>query len=277
MVFAEWPRVSADVRRPCGACQSALAGVDAVEFDVNAEAPPEASSSGGTASAVAAKKKGQKIRAERRQRGLVPDNFHASTKIKALLGDLVDLSRLNPHSANYDPDSAEIQMVDAQGNDVSDGPVKTIVFSQWTTMLDKIEDALELANIRFERLDGTMKRDDRVKAMDALKYDPRCEVLLVSLKAGGVGLNLTAASRVYLMDPYWNPAVENQAVDRVHRLGQTRPVVTIKFIIENTIEDRLLKVQKRKEALANMTLGQGASKAEVVQRRLDELRALFDF
>lgn len=67
----------------------------------------------------------------------------------------------------------------------------------------RIEDALEIANIRYDRLDGTMKRDERIKAMDALKYDPGCEVLLVSLKAGGVGLNLTAAQRVYLMDPYW--------------------------------------------------------------------------
>ena len=82
-------------------------------------------------------------------------------------------------------------------------------------MLHRIEDALEAAGIRYDRLDGTMKRDERTRAMDALKNDPRCEVLLVSLRAGGVGLNLTAAQRVYLMDPYWNPAVENQAVDRI--------------------------------------------------------------
>lgn len=101
--------------------------------------------------------------------------------------------------------------------------------------LSRVEDALEIANIRYDRLDGTMKRDDRTKAMDALKHDPGCEVLLVSIKAGGVGLNLTSAQRVYLMDPYWyvrhchpqcprsssilpalrNPAVENQAVDRI--------------------------------------------------------------
>lgn len=77
------------------------------------------------------------------------------------------------------------------------------VSSQWTSMLDKIEDALEEANIRYDRLDGTMKREERTRAMDALKYDPKTEVLLVSLRAGGVGLNLTAARRVYLMDPYW--------------------------------------------------------------------------
>lgn len=73
----------------------------------------------------------------------------------------------------------------------------------WLMTVIRVEDALESNNIRYERLDGTMKRDDRIKAMDALKYDPGCEVLLVSLRAGGVGLNLTAASRVYLMDPYW--------------------------------------------------------------------------
>lgn len=67
----------------------------------------------------------------------------------------------------------------------------------------RVEDALEAAGIRYDRLDGTMKRDDRTRAMEALKHDPSCEVLLVSLKAGGVGLNLTAAQRVYLMDPYW--------------------------------------------------------------------------
>lgn len=109
-------------------------------------------------------------------------------------------------------------------------PIKSVVFSQWTTMLDRIEDAIVDAGIGYDRLDGSMKLDERVKAMDRLRSDPSCEVLLVSLRAGGVGLNLTAASRVFVMDPYWNPAVENQAVDRVHRLGQTRPVVTVKYI-----------------------------------------------
>ena len=80
----------------------------------------------------------------------------------------------------------------------------TITIRTELTVLCRVEDALEIANIRYDRLDGTMKRDDRTKAMEALKNDPACEVLLVSLKAGGVGLNLTAASRVYLMDPYWS-------------------------------------------------------------------------
>ncbi|KAJ7596860.1 SNF2 family DNA-dependent ATPase [Mycena floridula] len=255
-----WPNVSADTRRSCSACQTGLCPSDAIEVKTE---PQETT-----------KKKVQKR--EKRQRGQSLDNFHPSTKVKALLGDLVGLSKKNPYSNNYDPSAVEVQMVDDQGNDLDDGVVKTVVFSQWTSMLDKIEDALEAAGIRYDRLDGTMKRDERTKAMDALKHDPSCEVLLVSLKAGGVGLNLTAAQRVYLMDPYWNPAVENQAVDRIHRLGQTRPVTTIKLIIENSIEARLLEVQKKKTALANMTLGTSYSKAEMMARRMEDLSQLFD-
>ena len=81
--------------------------------------------------------------------------------------------------------------------------LKYIPVVTWFLTIFRIEDALELSGIRYDRLDGTMRRDERNRAMDALKYDPACEVLLVSLKAGGVGLNLTAAQRVYLMDPYW--------------------------------------------------------------------------
>jgi len=114
-----------------------------------------------------------------------------------------------------------------------------------------------------------MKKEDRNRAMEALKNDPKCEVLLVSLRAGGVGLTLTAARRVYLMDPYWNPAVENQAVDRI-----THPVIAIKYIIENSIEQRLLEVQKKKADLANMTLAKPLNKQELQQRRLEELNKL---
>ncbi|KAI0785070.1 P-loop containing nucleoside triphosphate hydrolase protein [Abortiporus biennis] len=257
-----WPNVPPDVKRCCSVCQACLLPSDAVEINPDYAMPDT------TFKKKLAKK-------EKRVKGKGPENYHPSTKIKALLNDLIHFSRSNPNSANYDPSSIEFQMVDKDGNSLDDGVVKTVVFSQWTSMLDKIEDALEQAGIRYDRLDGTMKRDDRTRAMDALKYDPGCEVLLVSLKAGGVGLNLTAAQRVYLMDPYWNPAVENQAVDRIHRLGQTKPVTTIKLIIENSIEARLLEVQKKKTELANMTLGQNFTKAEMLQRRLEELNQLF--
>ncbi|KAI0961971.1 hypothetical protein AcV7_000926 [Taiwanofungus camphoratus] len=261
-IAPEWPNIPPDMKRCCSICQSVLTAFDAVEIN------PELA----CIDMVPKKKSAKK---EKRQKGVSLENFHPSTKVKALLGDLVQFSRANPYSANYDPSSIEVQMVDGDGNCLEDGIVKTVVFSQWTSMLDKIEDALEATAIRYDRLDGTMKRDDRTRAMDALKHDPGCEVLLVSLKAGGVGLNLTAAQRVYLMDPYWNPAVENQAVDRIHRLGQTRPVTTVKLIIENSIEARLLEVQRKKTELANMTLGQNFSKAEMLQRRMEELSQLF--
>ncbi|KAI0079640.1 hypothetical protein K474DRAFT_1591823 [Panus rudis PR-1116 ss-1] len=259
--FPGWPNVPSDTRRCCPVCQTALLPADAVE--INPEWTPDGS----------AKKKN--VKREKKPKGTPIEQLQLSTKIRALLSDLIQFSRANPHSANYDPEMEEIQMVDNQGNRIDDGVVKTVVFSQWTSMLDKVEEALDAVNIRYDRLDGTMKRDDRTRAMEALKHDPACEVLLVSLKAGGVGLNLTAAQRVYLMDPYWNPAVENQAVDRIHRLGQKRPVTTVKLIIENTIEARLLEVQRKKTELANMTLGQNFSKAEMHQRRLEELNALF--
>ncbi|CCL98504.1 uncharacterized protein FIBRA_00503 [Fibroporia radiculosa] len=257
-----WPGGAGDVTRCCSVCQTALSADDIVEVN------PDCSLLDFAPKKKAAKK-------EKRQKGIAMENFHPSTKVRALLGDLMQFSKANPYSTNYDPTSIEVQMVDGQGNSLDDGVVKTVVFSQWTTMLDKIEDALELAGIRYDRLDGTMKRDERTRAMEALKHDPACEVLLVSLKAGGVGLNLTAAQRVYLMDPYWNPAVENQAVDRIHRLGQTRPVTTVKLIIENSIEARLLEVQRKKTELANMTLGSSFTKAEMLQRRMEELNQLF--
>ncbi|PFH54824.1 hypothetical protein AMATHDRAFT_135139 [Amanita thiersii Skay4041] len=255
-----WPNALPDSLRSCSACQASLRPNDAIE--IRTDTIPDSQ-----------KKKVQKR--ERRQKGACLENFHPSTKVKALLSDLVQFSRANPFSVNYDPTAVDLQMVDGEGNGLEDNVVKTVVFSQWTSMLDKVEDALEAAGIFYDRLDGTMRRDERVRAMEALKHDPKCEVLLVSLKAGGVGLNLTAAQRVYLMDPYWNPAVENQAVDRIHRLGQTKPVTTIKLIIENTIEARLLEVQRKKTELANMTLGQTLNKAELVHRRLEELAKLF--
>jgi len=263
-ICPNWPKVKTEVHRACSVCQADLSPMtDAVEVSpdglIQSEMLPK----------VRAPRK------EKRQKGSSPGH-NSSTKIKALMVDLMATSQLNPYSMNYDANLAsEIQQTDANGNIINEGETKTVVFSQWTSMLDKIEDALEEASICYDRLDGTMKREERQRAMDALKYDPKTEVLLVSLRAGGVGLNLTAARRVYLIDPYWNPAVENQAVDRIHRLGQSHPVRTIKLIMEDSIEKKLLEVQARKTQLANMTLGQPLSKAQMQQKRLEELTELF--
>lgn len=208
-----WPDGEPDVVRPCPVCQNNLRPLDAVEFDIDVM----------STEANGRKKPGKR---NKKSCNAVAGPFRPSTKVKALLNDLVQFSKANPHSVNYDPTSLEVQMVDDQGNIIiDDSVVKTVVLydhtalfaglvrmlmvffilfsSQWTSMLDRVEEALDGARIRYDRLDGTMKREDRSRAMDALKSDPGCEVLLVSLKAGGVGLNLTAAQRVYLMDPYW--------------------------------------------------------------------------
>ncbi|POW20368.1 hypothetical protein PSHT_03553 [Puccinia striiformis] len=203
------------------------------------------------------------------------------TKITQLLLDLLPFSQANPASFNFAPQDPMFNQdynpndPDADFKPTKGAVVKSVVFSQWTKLLDKIASALDEFNIQYKKLDGTMNRAERNRSMDALKADPKCEVLLVSLRAGGVGLNLTCAQRVYLMEPFWNPAVENQAVDRVHRLGQTKPVRMIRYIISGSVEQNMLEIQKRKTELANMSLGQTLSKEELAKRRVEDLHILF--
>ncbi|KAK8109244.1 hypothetical protein PG984_015045, partial [Apiospora sp. TS-2023a] len=116
------------------------------------------------------------------------------------------------------------------------GDVKSIVFSFWTSTLDICKEALEDSGIRCERVDGTVKQKEREKAFARFQEKNDTQVLLLSLSCGAVGLTLTAASRVYLMEPQWNPAIEEQALARVHRIGQTKEVTTVRFIMEDTIE-----------------------------------------
>ncbi|KAI8924726.1 SNF2 family N-terminal domain-containing protein [Entophlyctis helioformis] len=136
-------------------------------------------------------------------------------------------------------------------------PVKSVVFSQWREMLNMLERPLRDHGFGYAKLDGTMNRQQRLTSLQAFKTDPHTTVLIVSLKTGGVGLNLTVASRVYIMEPYWNPAIEQQAVDRVHRLGQTRPVVAVRFIVKDSIEENILALQRKKLELARVTFKEG--------------------
>ncbi|RKO97228.1 P-loop containing nucleoside triphosphate hydrolase protein [Caulochytrium protostelioides] len=152
-------------------------------------------------------------------------------------------------------------MTSLQETRTADPTIKSIVFSQWTSMLDLLEVALDEVGLGYCRLDGTMNRDDRSAAIEAMRADPEKRVFLVSLKAGGVGLNLTFASRAYIMEPYWNPAVESQAIDRIHRMGQTRPVETTRYIAKDTVEDNIIKLQERKTQLAKMTFREATVEA----------------
>jgi SNF2 family DNA or RNA helicase len=125
---------------------------------------------------------------------------------------------------------------------------KILVFSQFVGMLDLIKAELEKRNIAFEYLSGQTK--NRAKGVHAFQEDQDIRVFLISLKAGGTGLNLTAADYVYIVDPWWNPAVENQAIDRSHRIGQNKPVIAIRLICPNTVEEKILKLQQSKKKLA---------------------------
>ncbi|EFJ12572.1 hypothetical protein SELMODRAFT_123971 [Selaginella moellendorffii] len=128
-----------------------------------------------------------------------------------------------------------------------DTSAKGLVFSQFTSMLDLIGYSFELAGVKCVKLDGGMSLSQRSTAIDTFRNDPECKLFLMSLKAGGVALNLTVASYIFLMDPWWNPAVEHQAQDRIHRIGQYKPIRVTRFVIENSVEERILKLQEKKQ------------------------------
>lgn len=127
--------------------------------------------------------------------------------------------------------------------------MKSVVFSQFTSFMTLIEPALEKANMQFLRLDGSMAQKARAAVLDKFRDSKKFTVLLLSLKAGGVGLNLTSAKRVFMMDPWWSFAIEAQAIDRVHRMGQEDEVKVYRFIVKDSVEERMLKVQERKKFL----------------------------
>ncbi|MCJ1282251.1 hypothetical protein MMC26_001574 [Xylographa opegraphella] len=158
----------------------------------------------------------------------------------------------------------------------NDPPVKSVVFSGWTAHLDLIQIALEDNGIQYVRLDGKMSRVQRSASLEVFRTDPEIAVILVSISAGGLGLNLTTASKVYVMEPQFNPAAEAQAIDRVHRLGQKREVTTTRFIMHDSFEEKMLVLQQKKNNLASMSMNRGKlDKAEVAKQKLEELRSLF--
>ena len=133
--------------------------------------------------------------------------------------------------------------------------------------------ALTAAGVRFVRLDGSMTAAARDAAVRAFA-DPACTVFLVSVKAGGVGLTLTAAANVFILDPSFNPSAEDQAKDRVHRMGQTAAVHVFQLVARGTIEENVLALQERKRALASGALGAPKTREEIRRLRLDDLRLL---
>ena len=139
------------------------------------------------------------------------------------------------------------------------GEHKALIFSQFLGMLALIKEKLKENNVVFEYFDGSTSPVERQRAIGNFQDNDECRVFLISLKAGGVGLNLTAADYVYTVDPWWNPAVEQQAIDRTHRIGQTKNIFAYRMICKDTIEDKILQLQDRKRILAKELIADDTS------------------
>ncbi|XP_062069315.1 helicase-like transcription factor isoform X4 [Lepus europaeus] len=177
----------------------------------------------------------------------------SSSKINALMHALIDLRTKNPN-------------------------IKSLVVSQFTTFLSLIETPLKASGFLFTRLDGSMAQKKRVESIQCFQNTEAGSptIMLLSLKAGGVGLNLCAASRVFLMDPAWNPAAEDQCFDRCHRLGQKQEVIITKFIVKDSVEENMLKIQNTKRELAAGAFGTKKNANEMKQAKINEIRTLID-
>ncbi|MBK9014082.1 MAG: SWF/SNF helicase family protein [Saprospiraceae bacterium] len=134
---------------------------------------------------------------------------------------------------------------------------KVLMFSSFERYLQIFRAHFEEAGYAYAWLTGGVSQAQRKQAVDKFSSDPTVQAFLITTKAGGVGLNLTAADYVFVLDPWWNPFVEDQAIARAHRIGQTEKVVAVKFIAKDTIEEKILKMQERKAALAGEILATG--------------------
>ncbi|KAI1279466.1 hypothetical protein F5Y07DRAFT_387588 [Xylaria sp. FL0933] len=151
---------------------------------------------------------------------------------------------------------------------------KTLVFSQFTSFLDLMEIPISDDGYNYRRYDGSMPNGDRDAAVDDFMKKPEVKVMLVSLRCGNAGLNLYAATRVIMLDPFWNPSVEDQAIKRAHRLGQTRPVITYRILVKETVEDRIIALQEKKRQLVSDVLNAEARRG-VSRLSVSELAGLF--
>lgn len=147
---------------------------------------------------------------------------------------------------------------------------KILIFSQFTSVLKKIEEEICKENIEYLYLDGSVKAKDRIKLVNEFNENTNIKVFLISLKAGGTGLNLTSANLVIHFDPWWNPAIEDQATDRAHRIGQKRVVEVIKLISKDTIEEKIVKLQESKKELINNVMNGEVMDGKVLGKLTDE-------
>ena len=205
----------------------------------------------------------------------VVERLRAGGNVMAALEALLRLrqaachSSLVPGQESSTASSTKLETLYARLEEaVADGH-KALVFSQWTSLLDHVEPGLRERGISWLRLDGSTR--NRGEVVDRFQSEGAEPVMLLSLRAGGTGLNLTAADHVFLLDPWWNPAVEAQAADRAHRIGQERPVVVHRLIARNTVEEGILALHTRKRALADAALEDADGSSRLSRDDLVEL------
>lgn len=196
---------------------------------------------------------------------------YESSKIKAALEILQSLARPQ--------DLTDMKQISQKGAD-SVTPLKVvgekaIVFSQWTKMLDLLEASLISSRIQYRRLDGTMSVAARDKAVQDFNTLPEVTVMIMSLKAASLGLNMVAACHVLMLDLWWNPTTEDQAIDRAHRIGQTRPVTVVRFTVKETVEDRILALQQKKRMMVASAFGEDEKGSRQSHLTVEDLNYLF--
>ncbi|XP_047945417.1 helicase-like transcription factor CHR28 isoform X3 [Salvia hispanica] len=202
---------------------------------------------------------------------------YVSSKIKSVLEILNSCVSKRQSSESHD-----LVIYDASSSAVHEhepvniAPEKAIVFSQWTSMLDLVEMSLKNNHISYRRLDGTMSIVARDKAVKEFNTDPEVDVMLMSLKAGNLGLNMVSACRVILLDLWWNPTTEDQAIDRAHRIGQTRTVTVSRLTVKDTVEDRILSLQDDKRKMVASAFGEDKSGSHGTRLTAEDLRFLFE-
>ena len=185
--------------------------------------------------------------------GLAKSRMVVLTALLRLRQVCCDLRLLKLDNVNAENASGKLDLFGELLAEVMDGGHRTLVFSQFVGMLTLLKERLAAEKIGFCYLDGSTT--DRGAVVEEFQRNPAIPVFLISLKAGGVGLNLTGADTVIHFDPWWNPAVEDQATDRAHRIGQTKVVTSYKLITRDTVEEKILQLQNRKRAVIQATLG----------------------
>lgn len=204
--------------------------------------------------------------------GLAKSRMMVLTALLRLRQVCCDLSLLNLPEVNPETSSGKLDLFDELMEEIIDGGHRVLVFSQFVGMLTKLKDRLAAEQISYCYLDGSTV--DRGAVVERFQKDPSIPVFLISLKAGGTGLNLTGADTVIHFDPWWNPAVEDQATSRAHRIGQTRVVTSYKLITRDTVEEKILTLQQRKREIIRGTVGDEAEFASSLS--WEEIRELLN-